>query len=86
MSFGQFDIGGAPDPITGIPTGLTTFADGTETYIMNNGIATDGAGMGVFPYVMPASMPLGVLTTFQAILFNPTGIAISNAIEIEVTP
>ena len=80
---GQFDCGGAPDPLTGFPTGLVAFADGTEVYVQNRGFYTDLQGLGNYAFTMP-SFPLGVLTTFQAVIFRSGGCSITNAIEIEI--
>lgn len=83
---GQFDIGGLLDPQSGIPMGLTVFADGTTTFLPNNGIATDATGLSSTSYVMPASIPPGIFTTFQAAVFHPLGVALSNAVQIEIAP
>jgi hypothetical protein len=82
---GQFDIGGALDPMNGVPTGLTVFQDGTGLYLPGGGYFTDATGLNSTSYVMPAFGP-GILTTFQAILYHSTGFALSNAVQIVLNP
>ena len=84
-AIGQFDIGGPVDPMTGIPSALTVFQDGTGLYLPGGGYFTDASGLNSTSYVMPFFGP-GVLTTFQAIMYHSGGIALSNAVQIVLNP
>ncbi|MCA9320430.1 MAG: hypothetical protein KDB53_06835, partial [Planctomycetes bacterium] len=65
--FGQFDIGGALHPVTGVPTGIQVVADGTQNTFPNVFFVTDGNGAMDFSFNLANTLPLGTWTTFQAI-------------------
>ncbi|MCB9834331.1 MAG: hypothetical protein H6807_17845 [Planctomycetes bacterium] len=79
---GQFDIGGPAD-LSGIPTGLTVFADGSYTYLAPYAYTLDAAGQASYSYTMPF-FPSGILCAFQSAIFNTTGLKMSNAVEVTV--
>ncbi len=78
---GQLDIGGPIDPMTGIPTLIQVFADGTIPMGFNPFFNTGPAAENSVYFTMPP-FPSGPLTTFQGIYFWTGGVAISNAVEI----
>ncbi len=82
---GQMDIGGSPDPITGIPSSIGVLFDGTSLVGLNPLFRTNIMGVASLGLTMP-NVPPGILTTFQAVILNdtPSGIALSNAIELEI--
>ncbi|MCA9321555.1 MAG: hypothetical protein KDB53_12500, partial [Planctomycetes bacterium] len=67
---GQFDIGTGIGG-SGIPTGLSLVADGTQVTFPSFLFRTDAAGSAVASFSVP-SFPLGVLTSFQAVFFTPS--------------
>ncbi len=84
-NIGQLDLGGAVDPLTGIPTMLTVIADGSMIGGFNPffNIATNGVTE--IGFSVP-NLPLGVLGNFQCVMVDsstPT-ISISNAVQITV--
>ncbi len=83
---GIIDIGGPIDPMTGVPTGISVFADGSVPSGFNPFFNTTATGFCNVFFTMPA-VPPGILTTFQAIMFNstsPVGLTMTNAIEVTV--
>ncbi|MCA9319907.1 MAG: hypothetical protein KDB53_04190, partial [Planctomycetes bacterium] len=84
---GQFDIGTGIGG-GGIPTGLALVADGTQPTFPDFFFRTGSSGSAAITFTVPL-LPLGVLTTFQAVFFTPstgTVVKISNAVEVTVTP
>jgi hypothetical protein len=76
---GQFDIG---TPTGGLPSGISVIADGSSPGLLNAFFNTGGSGgttltFGAIPF------PLGVFTTFQAVVFTggATIIQLSNAVQ-----
>ncbi len=83
-SVGQMDIGGLPDPISGIPVNTAVIFDGTLSSGLNPFFRTNNSGIVHLQLLTPMLSP-GILTTFQAAIFNSSlGIALSNAIRLEV--
>ncbi len=83
-SAGQMDIGGVPDPTTGIPVGVALMFDGTLTTGLNPLFQTNVNGISGIQFITPMITP-GILTTFQAAIYNSiTGIALSNAVQLEI--
>ena len=84
---GQLDIGGAPDPMTGIPAGITILADGDLTTGINSYFNTGPIGESQFGVLVP-NFPPGVVATLQCVMrtsgLNGSFIAISNAIELAI--
>ncbi len=84
---GQLDIGG-PVGMGGVPTGITLVADGNLTNFPDVLFRLDGNGEMDLSLSLSSSFPLGVLSTFQAIMLTggPSVVAISNAVEVTVVP
>ncbi len=81
---GQMDIGGLPDPLTGIPIGVGLMFDGTLATGFNPLFQTNVTGTGGVQFITPMIVP-GILTTFQAAIYNSTtGISLSNAVQLEI--
>ncbi len=80
---GNLDIGGPPDPLTGYPSGITVFIDGTSLMFPGFGAVTDGTGKVSLSFLLPP-FPPGILTTFQAAVFRPGGCSITNAVQVEI--
>lgn len=81
---GQMDIGGAPDPVSGIPVGTAFLFNGTDPTGLNPLFWTTPQGTNLVQFTTPA-LPPGIVTTFQAAIFNSTsGIALSNAVQLEI--
>ncbi|MEZ6196855.1 MAG: lamin tail domain-containing protein [Planctomycetota bacterium] len=81
---GQLDIGGAIDPMNGIPTGISILADGNRPDFVNSLFNTTPSGTQVIQLTTPA-FPPGFVTTLQAVMFNSVSvIRISNAIRFEI--
>ncbi len=84
---GQLDIGGAVDPLSGIPTGIVVLADGNLTDGLNPLFNTAISGDGIFGVILP-NIPPGLLTTFQCAILttgaNGSWVALSNAIQVTV--
>lgn len=84
---GSIDIGGAIDPMSGLPSGISVFADGSVASGFNPFFNTTNAGTSNVFFTMPP-VPLGVLTTFQAAMLNttPNAVGMTNAVEVVVVP
>ncbi|MCA9320557.1 MAG: hypothetical protein KDB53_07470 [Planctomycetes bacterium] len=84
---GQLDIGG-PVGGGGIPTGLSIVADGTRSTFPDVFFVTGASGQMDIGFNVSGIFPIGTLTTFQALVFtgNPQVIAISNAVQVTITP
>ncbi len=84
---GILDIGVAPNPVSGIPTGILVLADGNLTYGLNPFFVTNAVGDGLFAVQLP-NLPPGILGTFQCLMttsgVNGAFIALSNALQIEI--
>lgn len=81
---GQMDIGGAVNPMTGLPTNIFALFDGNLTTGLNPLFKTNVVGENDVLLVTP-SIPPGLLTTFQAAIVHSTlGIVLSNAIQLEI--
>ena len=81
---GQMDIGGPLDPVTGIPT-LTAFLfNGADPTGLNPLFHLNGAGELVAQFLTP-NLPPGIVSTFQAAIYNSTtGLSLSNAVQLEI--
>lgn len=84
---GNLDIGGAVNPLTGIPSGVVVLADGNLPSGLNPFFNTGPDGEGMFGVTVP-NIPPGILTTFQCAVHttgaNGSYIALSNAVEVEI--
>ena len=79
-AIGQFDIGTATG---GLPSGISVVADGSTPGLLNAFFNTGGAGSTTISFgAVP--LPLGVFTTFQAVIFTggPTVVQLSNCCQI----
>lgn len=83
-TIGQIDIGGAIDPLSGIPVGLSVMFDGSNSFGLNPFFVTDAFGVGGLLLNTP-NLPIGIVTTFQAAVHNSiTGVSLSNAVQLEI--
>ncbi|MCA9320096.1 MAG: hypothetical protein KDB53_05150 [Planctomycetes bacterium] len=84
---GQIDIGTGVDPVTSFAQGLTIHANGTTPAFPHLFFVLGTGGSQFLSFPTP-NLPLGLLTTFQAIIFNggPSVISISNAVEVYIVP
>ncbi len=87
QNVGQFDIGTGIDPMTLFPTGVVLVADGTLATPPHAFFRTTTSGTAVFSAPLP-QLPPGPWTTFQAAIFTsqPSILALTNAVELSVTP
>ncbi len=87
QGIGQLDLGG-PVGMNGIPSGIILVADGNNATFPDVLFRLDGNGDMDFSLPLASSFPLGVISTFQAIMLTggPSVIAISNAVEVTVVP
>jgi hypothetical protein len=83
---GQFDIGTGLSGI--LPTGLIAVAIGTNPGLMNSFFVTNAAGDMEISFFVSGSFPLGVFTTYQAILYtgNSQVIQFTNAVTLNIVP
>lgn len=77
---GQIDIG-VPGP--GLPGGITLAADGNAPGFLNSLFNTGPNGTAILSFTTP-QYPLGILTTFQAGIYHPTGLAVTNAVQVTI--
>ncbi len=85
-TIGSVDVGHLPlDPLTGIPAGITVFADGSLGGGLNPYFTTAANGRLDIGFTVPSS-PTGILGTFQFVIptAQSSGIALSNAIQITI--
>ncbi len=82
---GSVDVGGAIDPMTGLPTLITVLADGTTIGGFNPFFVTAASGTADIGFTIP-NLPIGVLGTFQCALLTSggAGIALTNAVQVSV--
>lgn len=82
---GSMDIGGAPDPLTGIPANLNLLGDGNGATPGIPALLSGPTGSMQLLFTMP-NLPQGPITTFQAAIFtngmNGSYIALSNAVQL----
>jgi hypothetical protein len=82
---GQLDIGGPPNPMTGIPSGIGVVANGASpTSFFDVFFVLDASGKTEVTLAVPSLLPVGSLGAIQAVnlVSTPNVIAISNAVEI----
>ena len=85
---GQFDIGTSINGMTGLPNGIVLIASGTNANLPNSFFVTGASGHMEISFFVSGNFPLGVLTTYQAIMFTggPTVVAFSNAVSLNIVP
>ncbi|MCB9833076.1 MAG: hypothetical protein H6807_11445 [Planctomycetes bacterium] len=86
-NIGQMDIGGSPDPATGIPVGVQLIADGTDPNGLNPLFLLDSTGNLALWFTIPG-LPAGPYATFQAAIYtngvNGSWVALSEAIRLDI--
>lgn len=86
-AIGSIDLGGAINPMSGIPNGITVFADGNLPTGVNSFFNTGLTGDGAFGFTLPNLAP-GVLSAFQCGIYttgaNGSQIALSNAVQVAI--
>jgi len=84
---GSVDIGTGIDAMTGMPTGITVLADGSQPSFPNVFFVIQNNGTLHLNFPVPM-LPLGVFTTFQAAIFNggTSILSLSNAVEVSILP
>ncbi|MCB9833534.1 MAG: hypothetical protein H6807_13775 [Planctomycetes bacterium] len=83
---GQMDIGGAVDPMTGIPTGIQVLGNGfTPIDFIDLLFVVGAGGETTLGFATPA-LPLGVIGAFQAAFATGPAqpLALSNAVELTI--
>ena len=86
---GQIDIGnGMFDPVSGFPLGIVLAANGTAPTFPDAFFVLDVNGEMDISLPVFSTFPLGILSTFQAVVFTggPSVVAISNAVQVNIVP
>ena len=82
---GSIDIGGPPDPLTGLPAGLLVLADGSSPLGLNPFFVLSASGSTQVGFSIP-NLPTGVLAAFQCAMLTSMvpGVVLSNCIEVTI--
>ncbi|MCA9320094.1 MAG: hypothetical protein KDB53_05140, partial [Planctomycetes bacterium] len=84
---GTLDIGTSFDPFTLLPNGLTIVADGLSPAFPNSLFRTAPWGQTTISFPTPV-LPLGVLSSYQPVIFNgqSTVVSLANAVQLTIVP